>query len=118
MLGETEGDPADGTADGRASARSSFSAERIGVAAMALGVIEECLRLCVDYAKNRKLWGQETEASQHQLRFGRHQSKSVDLDKLTWYDHETAQGCGVKALCLQAGIPGPDVFGESRRLAR
>ena len=26
---------------------------------MALGVIEECLRLCVDYAKNRKLWGQE-----------------------------------------------------------
>ena len=26
---------------------------------MALGVIEECLKLCVDYAKNRKLWGQE-----------------------------------------------------------
>ena len=26
---------------------------------MALGVIEECLRLCVDYAKTRKLWGQE-----------------------------------------------------------
>ncbi len=26
---------------------------------MALGVIEECLRLCVDYAKNRTLWGQE-----------------------------------------------------------
>ena len=26
---------------------------------MALGVIEECLRLCVDYAKGRKLWGQE-----------------------------------------------------------
>ncbi|BBY83789.1 acyl-CoA dehydrogenase family protein [Mycolicibacterium pulveris] len=56
LLGETE-DHTSG--DGRASARSSFSAERIGVAAMALGVIEECLRLCVDYAKNRKLWGQE-----------------------------------------------------------
>jgi alkylation response protein AidB-like acyl-CoA dehydrogenase len=56
LLGETE-DTAAG--DGRASARASFSAERIGVAAMALGVIEECLRLCVDYAKNRKLWGQE-----------------------------------------------------------
>ncbi len=26
---------------------------------MSLGVIEECLRLCVDYAKTRKLWGQE-----------------------------------------------------------
>ena len=56
LLGETE-DTAAG--DGRDSARSSFSTERIGVAAMALGVIEECLRLCVDYAKNRQLWGQE-----------------------------------------------------------
>ena len=59
LLGETEGDPADSASDGRASARSNFSAERIGVAAMALGVIEECLKLCVDYAKSRKLWGQE-----------------------------------------------------------
>ena len=62
LLGETEGDPADSASDGRASARSNFSAERIGVAAMALGVIEECLRLCVDYAKSRKLWGQEIGA--------------------------------------------------------
>ncbi|MGZ5396957.1 MAG: acyl-CoA dehydrogenase family protein [Mycobacterium sp.] len=59
LLGETEGDPTDSAADGRASARSNFSAERIGVAAMSLGVIEECLRLCVDYAKTRKLWGKE-----------------------------------------------------------
>lgn len=56
LLGETEDSSA---GDGRASARSNFSAERIGVAAMALGVIEECLKLCVDYAKTRKLWGQE-----------------------------------------------------------
>lgn len=56
LLGETE-DSASG--DGRDSARSNFSAERIGVAAMALGVIEECLRLSVDYAKNRVLWGKE-----------------------------------------------------------
>lgn len=60
LLGETEGsDTAEGVDEGRASARSNFSAERIGVAAMALGVIEECLRLSVDYAKNRTLWGQE-----------------------------------------------------------
>lgn len=56
LLGETE-DNASG--DGRDSARSSFSAERIGVAAMSLGVIEECLRLSVDYAKTRVLWGKE-----------------------------------------------------------
>ncbi len=64
LLGETEGSD-DGTDQGRASARSNFSAERIGVAAMALGVIEECLRLSVDYAKSRTLWGQEI--SQFQL---------------------------------------------------
>ena len=56
LLGETEDND---KGDGRDSARSNFSAERIGVAAMALGVIEECLRLCVDYAKSRTLWGQE-----------------------------------------------------------
>jgi alkylation response protein AidB-like acyl-CoA dehydrogenase len=56
LLGETEDNKA---GDGRDSAKSNFSSERIGVAAMALGVIEECLRLSVDYAKTRTLWGQE-----------------------------------------------------------
>ena len=54
LLGETEDSE---SGDGRASARSNFSAERIGVAAMSLGVIEECLRLCVDYAKSRTAVG-------------------------------------------------------------
>jgi alkylation response protein AidB-like acyl-CoA dehydrogenase len=62
LLGETEDNSA---GDGRDSARSSFSTERIGVAAMALGVIEECLRLSVDYARTRTLWGKEI--SQFQL---------------------------------------------------
>jgi alkylation response protein AidB-like acyl-CoA dehydrogenase len=54
------GDPSSsgGAQDGRESARSNFVAERLGIAAMSLGVIEECLRLCVDYAKKRELWGQ------------------------------------------------------------
>ncbi|KZM75928.1 acyl-CoA dehydrogenase family protein [Nocardia terpenica] len=56
LLGETE---EHGGGDGRESARSSFTAERIGVAFMALGIINECHRLCVDYAKSRTLWGQE-----------------------------------------------------------
>ncbi|MFE3545407.1 acyl-CoA dehydrogenase family protein [Nocardia sp. NPDC059177] len=56
LLGETE-DHRGG--DGRESARASFTAERIGVGFMALGVIDECHRLCVDYARNRTLWGQE-----------------------------------------------------------
>ena len=56
LLGESE----EGRGgDGRESARSSFTAERIGVATMALGIIEECHRLCVDYSRERTLWGQE-----------------------------------------------------------
>ncbi len=46
-----------GGGGGRESAKSNFTTERAGVAAMALGVIEECLALSVDYAKNRQLWG-------------------------------------------------------------
>ncbi|MFE0027476.1 acyl-CoA dehydrogenase family protein [Amycolatopsis sp. NPDC059021] len=56
LLGETEESRG---GDGRDSARASFTAERIGVAALSLGIIEECHRLCLGYAKSRKLWGQE-----------------------------------------------------------
>jgi alkylation response protein AidB-like acyl-CoA dehydrogenase len=55
LLGETE-NHTDG--DGRESARTNFVAERVGIALMALGIINECHRLCVDYAKTRTLWGQ------------------------------------------------------------
>ncbi|MEU7769546.1 acyl-CoA dehydrogenase family protein [Nocardia sp. NPDC049190] len=56
LLGETEEHTG---GDGRNSARASFTAERIGVAFMALGIINECRRLCLEYARSRKLWGQE-----------------------------------------------------------
>jgi len=56
LLGETE---AHGDGDGRESARSNFVVERVGVATMALGIINECLRLSTDYARSRVLWGQE-----------------------------------------------------------
>jgi alkylation response protein AidB-like acyl-CoA dehydrogenase len=46
-----------GGRDGRESARESFAGERMGVALLSLGIINECHRLCVDYAKNRTLWG-------------------------------------------------------------
>ena len=53
LLGESE-DPVGG---GRQSARDNFVSERAGVAAMSLGIIEECLKLSVDYARDRTLWG-------------------------------------------------------------
>jgi alkylation response protein AidB-like acyl-CoA dehydrogenase len=47
-----------GESDGRESARASFAGERMSVAILSLGIINECHRLCVDYAKSRSLWGQ------------------------------------------------------------
>lgn len=54
LLGETE---QHGAGDGRDSARANFAAERLGIALMSLGIINECHRLCLDYAKTRTLWG-------------------------------------------------------------
>src|ERR1035437_6576668 len=55
LLGETE-DEKQGS--GRDSAKGNFVTERAGVAAMSLGLIEECLKLSVAYARDRMLWGQ------------------------------------------------------------
>jgi alkylation response protein AidB-like acyl-CoA dehydrogenase len=54
LLGETEDVPS----GGREGAKDTFSMERTGVAAMALGIIEQCLETCVEYAKNRVQFGQ------------------------------------------------------------
>jgi alkylation response protein AidB-like acyl-CoA dehydrogenase len=54
---ETDTGEEQGGGDGRESARESFAGERMGVALLSLGIINECHRLCVDYAKNRTLWG-------------------------------------------------------------
>ena len=50
---------------GRQSAKDNFVTERAGVAAMSLGVIEECLKLSIAYAKERTLW--EKPISDYQL---------------------------------------------------
>ena len=53
LIGETE----DVAAGGREGAKDTFSMERSGVAAMALGIIERCLELSVQYAKDRVQFG-------------------------------------------------------------
>ncbi|MCF8570544.1 acyl-CoA dehydrogenase family protein [Gordonia sp. HY002] len=57
LLGETEDTGKDKR--GGDSAKSGFTAERIGIAALSLGIINEAQRLSIDYAKSRTLWGQE-----------------------------------------------------------
>ncbi|MDO8391321.1 MAG: acyl-CoA dehydrogenase family protein [Actinomycetota bacterium] len=53
LIGETE----NVSSGGRDGAKATFMQERAGVAAMALGVIEECLQLSVQYAKDRVQFG-------------------------------------------------------------
>ncbi|MBX3313562.1 MAG: acyl-CoA dehydrogenase family protein [Actinobacteria bacterium] len=54
LVGETE----DVAAGGREGAKATFMQERSGVAAMSLGIIEECLDISVQYAKDRVQFGQ------------------------------------------------------------
>jgi alkylation response protein AidB-like acyl-CoA dehydrogenase len=54
LIGETEDVPS----GGRTAAKATFSIERSGVAAMALGIISQCLDLCVAYARDRVQFGQ------------------------------------------------------------
>ncbi len=42
---------------GRASGKDVFHSERTGMAPMAVGIIERCLELSIDYARQRKTWG-------------------------------------------------------------
>ena len=51
LLGETE------EVSYRTGAKDTFTAERTGVASMALGIIEECLKLSTEYAKTRVQFG-------------------------------------------------------------
>lgn len=54
--GQPPGDTLRRDTGGKESARANFATERIGVAAMALGIITECLDRCVEYACSRQLW--------------------------------------------------------------
>ncbi|WP_280332816.1 acyl-CoA dehydrogenase family protein [Nocardia wallacei] len=89
LLGETEEHRG---GDGRESARSSFTAERLGVGFMALGIINECHRLCVDYAKSRKLWGQEIGRFQLvQLKLAKMEVARINVQNMVFNSIERAR---------------------------
>ena len=82
LLGETE---EHGGGDGRESARANFVAERLGVALMALGIINECHRRCLDYAKTRTLWGQNIGQFQLiQLKLARMEVARINLQNMVF----------------------------------
>lgn len=89
LLGESE-QHSDG--DGRDSARANFAAERIGIAMMALGIINECHRLCLDYAKSRTLWGKNIGQFQLiQLKLAKMEIARMNVQNMVFHTIERQQ---------------------------
>ncbi|MEV5651629.1 acyl-CoA dehydrogenase family protein [Nocardia sp. NPDC052254] len=109
LLGETEEHSG---GDGRESARASFVAERVGVGFMALGVINECHRLCVEYANNRTLWGQEIGRFQLvQLKLAKMEVARINVQNMVFNTLERgragkpptlAEASAIKLYCSEA----------------
>ena len=79
LLGETEDLPA----GGRDAAKATFTQERTGVAAMALGIVDRCLELCLDYSKERVQFGKPIgEYQLIQLKLARMEVARVNLQNL------------------------------------
>ncbi|KAA8962548.1 acyl-CoA dehydrogenase family protein [Mycobacterium sp.] len=102
LLGETEQHSA---GDGRDSARANFAAERLGVALMALGIINECHRRCVDYAKSRTLWGQNIGQFQLiQLKLAKMEIARINVQNMVFATLEKLQAGKVPSLAEASAI--------------
>src|SRR6266540_1969846 len=96
LLGETEDVSAGG---GRDAAKATFTMERTGVAAMALGIVERCLELCLDYAKERVQFGKPIgEYQLIQLKLARMEVARVNLQNLVFRQIEMSGAGKVMSL--------------------
>ena len=87
LLGERE---PDGGAS-RAGAKDTFSMERTGVAAMALGIVEQCLELSVQYAKDRVQFGKPIgEFQLIQLKLAKMEVARMNIQNLVFRQIEMA----------------------------
>jgi hypothetical protein len=85
LIGETEDQPA------RSGAKDTFTLERTGVAAMALGIVEQCLKLCLDYAKTRVAFGRPIgEFQLIQLKLAQMEVARMNLTNLVYRQIEMA----------------------------
>jgi alkylation response protein AidB-like acyl-CoA dehydrogenase len=85
LLGETEDVP------DRSAAKDTFSMERTGVAAMALGIVEQCLDLCVQYAKDRVQFGKPIgEFQLIQLKLAKMAVARLNIENLVFRQIEMA----------------------------
>lgn len=85
LIGETEQTTA------RSGAKDTFSMERTGVAAMALGIVERCLELCVDYARERVQFGRPIgEFQLIQLKLAKMEVARLNIQNLVFRQMEMA----------------------------
>jgi alkylation response protein AidB-like acyl-CoA dehydrogenase len=85
LLGGTEG------GGSRAGAKDTFSVERTGVAAMALGIIDRCLELCLEYARTRVQFGKPIgEFQLIQLKLAKMEVARMNVQNLVFRQLELA----------------------------
>jgi len=90
LLGESE-DAFRGTG-GREASKATFVIERSGVAAMALGIIERCLELSVQYAKERVQFGRPIgEFQLIQLKLAQMEVARLNVENLVFRVLESSQ---------------------------
>ncbi len=79
LLGETEDGPA------RAGAKATFTMERTGVAAMALGIVEQCRERSIEYARTRVQFGRPIgEFQLIQLKLAKMEVARLNLQNLVF----------------------------------
>jgi alkylation response protein AidB-like acyl-CoA dehydrogenase len=86
LIGETEDAPA------RSGAKATFTMERSGVAAMGLGIVEQCLALCTDYARTRIAFGRPIgEFQLIQLKLAKMEVARMNIQNMVFRQIEMAQ---------------------------
>ena len=85
LLGESE------TAYSRSGAKATFSMERSGVGAMALGIVEQCRELSINYAKTRVAFGKPIgEYQLIQLKLAKMEVARMNLQNIMFRQIEMA----------------------------
>jgi acyl-CoA dehydrogenase len=127
LLGETEEVPG----GGRESAKETFSMERTGVAAMALGIVDRCLELSVDYAKHRVQFGKPIgEFQLIQLKLAKMEVARLNIQNLVFRQMEmAAAGKGMNLAeasasklyaaqaCMEVALEAVQLFGGNGYMA-
>lgn len=98
----------------RSDAKDTFTAERTAVAGMALGIIERCMELCVDYAKTRVQFGKAIgEFQLIQLKLAKMEVARMNIQNLVFRQIEMAgwgrsmdlaEASACKLYCAQAAM--------------